>query len=297
MGLGLLLLAAIACRKEDDITPEAPAPNPFYPDASATDEHAQLCRDFYTATGCYLLLNDTLKHEYIGTDRYGEPLYSTELLDLTYGITSSVQWKFEFTLSTDYQDQIRAVEILKKDILKSMDKRYHPYAILLVKNFVHYAYRIEEGETTGVWSQASTNLTYYIGERAMLIATDGLLQNLGTLKNGLMRDLLDKQLTENVLKEFYAPGNAYYGKNEVYGFANEDDFLNRTGILDYESDEYEEGWAFWISSKTADLKAYLNPLLDGEEEEFMAAHATHSAVLTKFKLLKEIVLDLGFNIY
>ncbi len=297
---GLLLSVAVACRKEDDITPEAPTPNYFYPDESETDVHAQLCRNFYAETGCYLLLNDTLKHEYTGTDRYGNPLYSTELLDLTYGVTSSVRWKFKFHLSTDYQRELQATEIIKNDILRAMDKRYHPYSFLLVDYFESSAYQIEEGEPTGCWSALSERETYYIGSRAIAMSIDALLQDKETLKNRFFRRLLENQLTTSVLKEFYAPGERYYGKDDITEFENDDDFINRTGILAGGSHfaVTNEGLilTFEAHSKTEDRTMFLDPLLNGKEEEFTTKYAKYPIVLEKFRLLKEIVLDLGFNI-
>lgn len=298
MWLGLLLSAAVACRKEDDITPEAAAPNLFYPDAAATDEYSQLRRDFYAETGCYLLFNDTLKHEYTGTDRYGNPLYSTELLDLPYGVTSSVQWKFVFNYSTNIQQARQAAEIVKKDILSAMDERYHPYSFLLVKDFMTYTYMIEEGEPYGYWSGPNSVETYYIGERAILMSIDALLKDKEALKTKFLRRLLDKQLTTTVLKDFYAPGDAYYGKQETGDFIDEDDFITQTGILAFEALQGvgNDFLTFYVESKTADLKIYLDNLLLGQEEEFLTEYAEYPIVLEKFRLLKKIVIDLGFHI-
>lgn len=298
MWLGLLLSAAVACRKEDDITPEAAVPNPFYPDAAATDEYSQLRRDFYAETGCYLLFNDTLKHEYTGTDRYGNPLYSTELLDLPYGVTSSVQWKFVFNYSTNIQQARQAVEIVKKDILSAMDKRYHPYSFLLVNYFESTAYQIEEGDLTGDWSALSSRETFYIGSRAIAMSINALLQDKETLKNKFMRRLLDKQLTATVLKDFYAPGETYYGKQETGDFIDEDDFIMQTGILAFEALQGvgDDFLTFYVESKTSDLKMFLDHLLLGQEEEFMAKYAEYPIVQEKFRLLKKTVIDLGFNI-
>ncbi len=298
MWLGLLLSAAVACRKEDDITPEAAVPNPFYPDAAATDEYSQLRREFYAETGCYLLFNDTLKYEYTGTDRYGNPLYSMELLDLPYGVTSSVQWKFVFNYSTNVQQARQAAEIVKKDILSAMDKRYHPYSFLLVKDFMTYTYMIEEGEPNGYWSGPNSVETYYIGERAILMSIDALLKDKETMKNKFLRRLLDKQLTTTVLKDFYAPGDTYYGQDWTGDFADEYDFISRTGILAFEESHGvgEEFPTYWVQSKTADLKVFLDDLLLGQEEEFMAKYAEYPIVQEKFRLLKKTVIDLGFNI-
>lgn len=294
----MMLLMTIACKKEDGITPEAVVPNPFYPDVSATDEHAQLCRNFYAETGCYLLLNDTLKHEYLGVDRYGNPLYSTELIDLTYSVTSSVQWKFEFNYSTNYQRELRAVEILKNDILPSMDERYYPYSFLLVESYCDYAYMIEEGDNIGYRSGPDSG-EYYIGNRATVIAIGSLLKDKKALIKNLLRNLLEKQLTNSVLKDFYAPGLSYYSKDWMGEFTSLDDFYNRTGILAVKELLFvgDEAWTYCVESNTADLKKFLNPLLEGKEEAFRAEYATYPIILEKFEILKQVIIDLGFSIH
>ena len=68
-----------ACQKEDPVVPNGMS-NPFATLPGATDEETKLREDFYKATGCHLLFNDTLRHEYKGLDGNGNPFYETELL-------------------------------------------------------------------------------------------------------------------------------------------------------------------------------------------------------------------------
>ena len=58
-----------SCEKEK-LTPSK-ARNPFAPDPEATDATSKLIRDFYEKTGCFLLFNDTLRHEYNGLNASG----------------------------------------------------------------------------------------------------------------------------------------------------------------------------------------------------------------------------------
>ena len=76
-----------ACQKEDPVVPNGMS-NPFATLPGATDEETKLREDFYKATGCHLLFNDTLRHEYKGLDGNGNPFYETELLGLEYSLTN-----------------------------------------------------------------------------------------------------------------------------------------------------------------------------------------------------------------
>ena len=70
-----------ACQQEDELEP-LDVTNSFATSPGATDEETKLKENFYNTTGCHLLFNDTLRHEYKGTDENGKTYYETELLGL-----------------------------------------------------------------------------------------------------------------------------------------------------------------------------------------------------------------------
>lgn len=288
----LLLLLLIGCKQEDALTPEAPVPNPFYPEDSETDIYSQLCRDFYTETNCYLLLSDTLKHEPNGTDIYGNPIYTTELLDLTYDVTSSVQWKFDFNYATDYEREKKACEILKDYILPAIDEQFHPYSFLLVESFRYYAYQIEDGEIVGRWTGPFDG-DYYIGSRAMAISVSRLLRDKEGLRGEIIRTIINKELTTTMLKEFYSFGLEYYGREIEGKFTSEEDAIAQTGIInvtDMGDGIYEMG------GQQDDLKRFLNAVLDQDETDFKTLYAEYDIVLKKYDILKQLLADLNFII-
>ena len=61
-----LILCLVACQKEK-LEPSN-TPSSFAPDPEATDRTSEFRKEFYEATGCFLLFNDTLRHEYLGQD-------------------------------------------------------------------------------------------------------------------------------------------------------------------------------------------------------------------------------------
>ena len=84
-----------ACQQEDSLTPSNIS-DLFAPNPEATDAESVLRREFFNTTGCYLLFNDTLRHEYKGEDTFGNPYYETELIGLEWNLTSAVSTRYLF---------------------------------------------------------------------------------------------------------------------------------------------------------------------------------------------------------
>ena len=82
-----------ACQQEDSLTPSNIS-DLFAPNPEATDAESVLRREFFNTTGCYLLFNDTLRHEYKGEDTFGNPYYETELIGLEWNLTSVVSTRY-----------------------------------------------------------------------------------------------------------------------------------------------------------------------------------------------------------
>lgn len=291
----IILLGCFSCKKEDTLLPNAPQPNLFAPAEGATDPTSELRRKFYETTGAYLLFSDTLKNEYYGTDVYGNPLYNTELLDLSYGINSSALWKFEFEYLSDYEKQEQAVELLEEQILPVLPKNYYPYSFLLIDNLFAYTLLVEEGDTDGLWLGSDEN--FYFGPRAMAINISKLEEQGEAFAKEIVNCLIrDYYFTSEKLQEFYASGKNYYDKyiwlyDEFY---SEDDFLMATGILGYYFDDYEE--AIEVYGSDSDLKKYLDIILDGSEEDFKTEYADYPLVLKKYDMLKQLLIEGGFAV-
>lgn len=291
---GIILLGCFSCKKEDDLIPNAPQPNLFAPAEGATDPTSQLRRNFYEETGIYLLFTDTLKNEYYGTDVYGNPLYTTELLDLSYSINSSFQYKFEFKYLSDYGKQQSAVELLKEHILPVLPilpKNYYPYSFLLIDSLYDYSYITEEGDTEGYWDSQEDGV--YSGNRAMAINISMMKRNADSLSLEIVYCLIrDNYLTAEKLQEFYAPGKDYYYTYDEYDyFYSLEDVYWATGILACYEDF--DNWLIVIQGEEYDVKKYLGKILYGSEEDFKAEYADYPLVLKKYDILKQLLVEGG----
>ena len=71
-------LTIAGCSDDDELTPSYADQNRFFATDSATNPVSAMRNEFYRETGSYLLFNDTLRHEAIGTDAEGNTLYANE---------------------------------------------------------------------------------------------------------------------------------------------------------------------------------------------------------------------------
>ncbi|HCD92049.1 MAG TPA: hypothetical protein DEQ93_02155 [Odoribacter splanchnicus] len=296
---GLVLFSCFSCKEEDDIVPNPPMTNLFAPADGANDPTSELRRQFYTETGCYLLFTDTLKHEYTGVDAYGNALYNTELLDLTYGITSTVRWAFAFTNLPDYEEQKNAVELLKTYVLPALNKRYYPYSFLLIDNLRASAWYVEEGATDaeGFWGEFSEQ-SYYIGTRAIAISISKLQQNPEEFLQLLQQNIINNYLSYDKLVEFYEPGKDWYGFHDyTTAFYSEEAFIEATGILAYYyEDPWDEGEEPWLEAydRNSDLDRYIDWILNHTEEDFENQYGDYAIVMKKYDIVKQLLIDGGF---
>ena len=145
------LLFVTACGEEEDTTPSEYEQNLFYPADSDHSQTAQLRRQFKDEIGCYLLFNDTLKHEQNGTDTYGNILWNTQLVNLTYQFIGSPQKNIKYTFDylKDYDLQVKATTLLKEKLALRLGKAL-PYSILLVDNIMEWTNK------NGVWEYPNT---------------------------------------------------------------------------------------------------------------------------------------------
>jgi len=76
-------LTIAGCSDDDELTPSYADQNRFLATDSATNPVSAMRNEFYRETGSYLLFNDTLRHEAIGTDAEGN----------TYDFCFGLNWK------------------------------------------------------------------------------------------------------------------------------------------------------------------------------------------------------------
>ena len=77
-------------------------------------------------------------------------------------------------------------------------------------------------------------------------------------------------------------------------FESEEEFVMTTGILAYYYDEYD--YYLEVYGMQSDLDKYLTAILERSEEEFETEYDGYDLVIKKYNILKQLLIDGGFNL-
>lgn len=294
----LLVLLGVACQKEN-LTPSDGVENYFEVPDNATDPESVLRRTFYEQTGCYLLFNDTLRKEFIRLNDDGEPVYSSETLDLGYGIMAASKNKYSFRYMNSLKEKENAVEFVKDRILPLMEKKNYPYSLLLVDSVFETYFYVDDD-----YFRDRQFLRYFAGTRC-LAASLGNVNDLEeeeqkNLVKEIFAGLIKSKLTVDtkLLEDFNAYGKALYGKTLYMGWEIEYiEDLRELGFFsgDIGYDYYEDADYCRCPSWEEDLDDFLQACFQ-DEEEFLTENESYPLVIEKYKSLKGTIVKLGFDL-
>lgn len=302
--ISLLILAGVACRKEDSPTPTTDWVNGFDALEGATDATSVLRREFLAETGCYLLFNDTIHKELVRYNEDGEAVYSIETVDLSYSISSAGRDKQSFIYLTGIDQQKEAVEFVKKRLLAPMSESIYPYSVLLADSIYNTAFYFEYGSDETGYYGSRDFVRYYSGERCLAISTGDIRDMDESEQKEVVKEIVSAMIVskfsadENQLASFYAYFGRLYGLEygyldeyyEEYEGWNGNEDIREFGFLSgtLEFNDYEWSYLLTTPSKAQDLIDYLDALF-GDEEFFLEENAEFPIVLQKYAILKEKV--------
>ncbi len=301
-----IMPAITACSDEEDTTPSEYEQNLFAPADNDQSPSAMLRRQFKTEVGSYLLFNDTLKHEQNGKDAYGNLLWNTQLVNLTYQFIGSSMnsTKYTFDYIKDYNAQKKATDLLKEKLAKRLGKAL-PYSILLVDTIRQWTnqngvWELDKGST---WSPKDPFPKYVLGTRCYAFAIHGteaydiddyfddvLLSIVMTKVGNLPESKLEKFLS------YVADYRNEYGnpreKSELgYDSYTVDDNIARS--LGY----WQDRGLYYFDYGTEDRDHYIEAALNytvAEVEEMMAGFPI---VIERFKIMRQLIIDeFGINL-
>ena len=271
---------SVACGgEEDDTTPSYADINGFAPADDDNSPTAQLRRDFYNQTGSYLLFKDTL----ITRTSDGR----SELLDITYFIMGSIDWQSDYDYTYEYiediEQQRKAAEYVQKYLISRLGKNT-PYSFFLV-NDLHYDYygRLRQRDKV-------------LGLRSYVISMGGgeAYEDPETYFGDMIVDIVKNSISrvpEEVMNQFYAFSKDYYG-NDVEGSLTDQEVWD-LGMFYYIEDDW---WGNYFYYESTDLSLWLEAVLTMSPSEFEAEYGSSSVMMEKYTLLREIILNQGFEI-
>ena len=305
--IGMLILVSMACRKEDPLKPSDWVDYFDVPEG-ASDEESVLRRQFKAETGCYLLFNDTLRKELIRYDQNGESVYAVETVDLSYSIASAGRDKQSFRYLNSLDRKKEAVAFIKNNLLTLMPQNNYPYSVLLVDSIYNTSFSYEQGEEDSGIYLSEEYVRYISGNRCLALSAGDIGGMTDIERKEVIIAILQGMITNRFAADarwseiFYVYYTGLYGLDDAdlyYDYWEEAEGWNYNpdvrefGFLSG-SIEYEE----YLTSPTRakDLEDYLKVLLAGNEEEFLEENAEFPIVLNKYRILKEIIASIGFDL-
>lgn len=289
-----------ACREEDELTPGTPT-NSYLPALDATDEESQLRRDFFESTGCYILFNDTLRHEYLGLNAYGEPYYDTEVLSLGWNMTDVATYSvFVFEYLTSMEQKREAAEFMETYLIPYV-QNILPYSVLLVNKIdvydVEYSFELESSpliysnvqclalNVSGLWEGVPDKESY-----AQQICCDIILASWGGDPSyGYYGSKADAFFEVNFYDYDNDKMDEWYGYNIPYGLGDEhiEEFY-KLGFLENTNETL-------LPSAREDAVAYIKACLLMTEDEFMERYGKYPKIVTKYEVVKPLVDETGIQ--
>ncbi len=293
--LGILALLA-GCSESDRVEPSGSRDVWFEGGGFGLPEaDAEFCKKFFGETGVYLLFNDTLRRELLGTDRYGNEAYFTETVDLSWNLTSTSDTKYLFHYLAA-EDRIETGNFLRDRVLSRFDAGIRPFSILLVdtiSSWVKASYA-----DNADYKKQDADVPYVTGFRCHAFAVHNW-KNLTEEQLTELADLFSLRIVVAALKRysgkpadtFQAYGKDYYGKYLSAlpaGTTYED-----AGFLG----TVQGSWGLVVlPDRERDMEMFAELCFFSTEEEVAARYSAYPAILKKYRLMKEILADMGYHL-
>jgi hypothetical protein len=280
----LILVLMFSCKK--DPTPQA-SPTVADPylryDNAAVDVDHQIFL-FYKQTGIPILYTDTLTTKPLSVMNIGYHLTSVDSLITVRYLKNNA-------------DKLTGVNFIKDQVVPSLGTKLKPYSILMVDSVFTYKISYPNIRTPVL-------LSTYQGLTTLVIGGINKIKNMipdsvRSFKRNIFQAVLTLQLNQQqaLLKDFYAVSNGYYNQSaygntangyyipwapeEAYGF------LAPGGVTPV--------YYYQTPSAQTDLNRYLNVILYLSADEFASRYGNNALVMSKYNILKQVLITLGFK--
>lgn len=275
------LLVCACSDHEEDTTPSYADLNGFAPADNDNSPTAQLRREFFQQTGSYLLFTDTLM-----TKSYnGQP----ELLEVGYSIIgSSSSYSYKYQYITDINEQRKAADLVRTYLTPRLGKA-SPFSFLLVNKISYLSYGRE------------SFVDKVFGTRSYTISLDegNAYEDPAGYFNGMMIDIVTdalNRLSDEEMAPFYAFSSDYYNMDLIdFGWDNGLTELEtwNLGFFRYVKSSY---WGDYFLSKNNDKSEWINAVMTMSAQEFEAQYGASTVMMSKYNTLREIIINLGFEL-
>lgn len=257
------------------------------PDYSSAEEMT-LRQNFYDATSCYLIFNDSLYDREITTPAgtVEEPV----ILDMKYEVTGRKKDELRFTLLQAEEEKELAADFIENEILPRIGLVFYPYAFFLVDEFYMREADISWGDLGPEEKRAA-----YAGYYATLVAYDNVMEMDEVERYKYIRSIVEvimvdryAELDDSEYAEFYQYSESFYGSYPDYN-----ESVMELGFLE----TFLYSWTYSFYDRKNDLWAYVMEIFSLTEEGFKAKYAEWPIVLQKQEALVKIFERNGVQVY
>lgn len=310
LGICMAFIGLLSCNEEDQIIPSEESGNYFEVSASSTDPTDIMRREFKERNGMYLLFNDTLRHEYAGTDGNGNPYYKTETLDLSYGMVSPSRTKYEYDYITDEEERRAAIKFFEEEFLP-LYPAGRAFSIMIVKQIYQDEYLVDEGENTGGYFNRS-ELQFVKGPRCFAISYGMRDQIISDLTPKPIDEMVVAAMADSRIDAFFATVAEdfadQYGYPVTYGSDYNSYGESMEDAVYYYPSLYDGGYfcvtpymdyytlVFKIGTQEEEVRKFIEVMVENDEAQFEAAYGDYYYIRSKYSQLKEILSDAGYNL-
>lgn len=284
-----------ACSSEDELIaiPDTITDH-FAPNPDATDAESVLRKTFYEEENSYLLFNDTLRHEPIGSDFNGDTYYFTETLDMGYAIgesSASVLPAYLYEYLESMEEKDAAVSFLKEYILPQLSSQLRPFSWFLVRSITN--------------KMDYTTYEVLNGQRSIAIAvgytiTEMSIDEKEILSNKVLAATLAASIAakEKELTPFYSFCEDLYGGS--FAINNPSDWelnmqlLNEAGFI-----IVGDFWGYESTGiypqKKKDVNSFIDLVTNYTKQEIEEKYAGFPIVIEKAEIMRGLIESLGFT--
>lgn len=256
-----------------------------------------LRRDFYKKNNCYVLFNDTLRHEAIGVDANGVMQYMTELVDVPYVMTSVTESVNKYQYIQAMTDKRNAISFLENYLLPHLSNKLRPFCWLLVNRIDRYT--MEDGALKYIEESR-----YAVGNRATSVAV-GQISTMTdvdkaafsqTVLSGIMVNKISLQ-TSSTLASFTKYSSSLYNGHTTDAVSTEEENILAMNKAGFVTQHYWGGLYLILIAypdQTEDVSSFVKLVLTKSDTEVNELYADYPIILQKYAVMKSIIQQMGY---
>lgn len=272
-----------ACKKDSMPMASDPAQDAYARVDNASSDIDHQIYLIYQQTKIPILYSDTISKS---------PL---NILNLNYQIAGS-NGSYVYSYPKSKTDILAGIAFIRDRIIPALGPNVKVYSISLLDTLKTVQVYSPYYSVTTNYSVVPALTTFGIANVPQIATMNA--DQLKAYKAGIFTNLLVNPLnTSGLLKDFNAVSAAFYNKYAYLGY----DPPGSLPLIDKRGygfllDGTESPYYYLTPDETGDLKLFLSKVLTMSAADFQAQNGDYTLVMSKYNLLKEALLTLGFDL-